>query len=322
MAYGLPYQGSKNVIAERILKCLPSGTNFVDCCCGGGAILQAAVESGKYKTVTGYDINKSIIGLLKAVMVDGGCIDYEHFQMVTKDKFYEARDRNATLEDWLIRYTCSFGFKGTEYLWGESRMKWKTLTHNAVALPTVEERRNALRDLLTLIAKDKPDDAELKNMCHIDQLTNLNRIREVEMAMQSMKTKTKLQVFCKSMFDIPFENFDVIYFDPPYSGTTPYNRSQFSQIMFKTLLKVLTDSGKLVFVSEYNQPCEGFTEIASFQKTMTLIADETRKCVEKLFFGGTLEQYKSLGLEAISEPCRIEDIPESSEQSDSEDHRI
>lgn len=314
MAYGLPYQGSKNVIAERILKCLPSGTNFVDCCCGGGAILQAAVASGKYKTVTGYDINKSIIGLLKAVMVDCDTIDYEHFPMVSKAQFYEARDRDASLEDWLIKYTCSFGFKGTEYLWGESRMKWKTLTHNAVMLPTAEERRNALRDLLTAIVKEKPSDEELKNITHIEQLTNLNRIREVELAMKSCKNKCKLQVFCKSMFDIPYEDFDVIYFDPPYAGTTPYNRSQFSQIMFRTLLKVLIDSGKIVFVSEYSQPCDGFVEVASFQKSMTLKSDENRKCVERLFFGGTLEQYKSLGLEAASEPLSIEDAPELSEQ--------
>ena len=38
MVYGLPYKGSKNIIANRIVDALPSGTNFVDCCCGGGAI--------------------------------------------------------------------------------------------------------------------------------------------------------------------------------------------------------------------------------------------------------------------------------------------
>lgn len=310
MAYGLPYQGSKNVIAERILKCLPSGTSFVDCCCGGGAILQAAVASGKYKSVTGYDINKSIIGLLKAVMVDGDTIDYEHFPMVSKAQFYEARDRDASLEDWLIKYTCSFGFKGTEYLWGESRMKWKTLTHNVVTLPTVEERRNALRDLLTLIVKEKPDEAELKNMTHIEQLTNLNRIHEVELAMKGYKSKTKLQVFCKSMFDIPFENFDVIYFDPPYQNTTGYQRGTFSQIMFKALLKVLIDSGKIVFVSEYNAPADGFVEVASFKKQMTLKSDENRTATERLFFGGTLEQYKALGLDVIDDTVTEPEVTE------------
>ena len=30
MVYGLPYKGSKNIIAKRIVDALPSGTNFVD----------------------------------------------------------------------------------------------------------------------------------------------------------------------------------------------------------------------------------------------------------------------------------------------------
>ena len=90
MVYGLPYKGSKNIIAKRIVDALPSGTNFVDCCCGGGAIVQAATLSGKFKTVTGFDINKSIIGLLQATMVDFGKIDYENFPVVSKEEFFAA----------------------------------------------------------------------------------------------------------------------------------------------------------------------------------------------------------------------------------------
>lgn len=294
MAYGLPYQGSKNTIAERIVSSLPSGTNFVDCCCGGGAILQAAAMSGKYKTVTGYDINKAIIGLINATMVDFDIIDYENFPVVTKEAFYEARNRNANIQDWLIRYTASFGFKGQEYLWGENRMRYKHLLHNAVAAPTIEERRCALRDLMTGIVKDKLSEADLKNLCHNEQLTNLNRIHEVELAMKNRKTKTKVRALVGSMFDIPFENFDVIYFDPPYAGTTGYNRGAFSQIMFKALLRALLDSGKTVFVSEYNAPDPEFVEVASFQKAMTLKCDENRTATEKLFYGGTKADYENL----------------------------
>ena len=294
MAYGLPYQGSKNTIAERIVSSLPSGTNFVDCCCGGGAILQAAAMSGKYKTVTGYDTNKAIVGLIKATMINFDTIDYEHFPAVDKQTFYAARDRNATLEDWLIRYTCSFGFKGQEYLWGENRIKYKTLLHNAVALPTIEERRGALRELMVCLAKDKLSESDLKNLCHNEQLTNLNRFHEVELAMKGRKSKTKLNVICGSMFDIHFENYDVIYFDPPYAGTTGYNHGAFSQIMFKALLRALLDSGKTVFVSEYNAPDPEFVEVASFQKAMTLKCDENRTATEKLFYGGTKSKYEEL----------------------------
>lgn len=294
MVYGLPYQGSKNLIAERIVAALPSGENFVDCCCGGGAILQAAVLSGKYKTVTGYDINKAIIGLIKAVMVDFDTIDYEHFPAVTKERFYEARNANSTLDDWLIRYTCSFGFKGLEYLWGDARVQNKILLHNAVALPTIEERRAALRELMCSIVKNKLSEADLKNLCHNEQLTNLNRFHEVEKIMKERKTKTKLQVFCSSMFDIPFEKYDVIYFDPPYDNTLGYNRQPFSQIMFKTLLNVLVNSGKNVFVSEYKEPAPEFVEVASFHKSMSLEANKNKAVIEKVFYGGTKSKYEEL----------------------------
>ena len=93
MNYGLPYKGSKNSIAKAIIDALPAGDNFCDCCCGGGAILQAAVLSGKYKTVTGFDINKAIVGLVQAVMIDFGKIDYESIRLVTKEEFYARRDR-------------------------------------------------------------------------------------------------------------------------------------------------------------------------------------------------------------------------------------
>lgn len=289
MIYGLPYKGSKNIIAKRIVAALPSGTNFVDCCCGGGAIVQAATLSGKFETVTGYDINKSIIGLLQATMVDFGKIDYENFPVVSKEEFCAARDRNETLKDFLIRYTCSFGANGMDYLWGESRTKYKTLMHNAIALPTMDQRRQALRDFIGCLVKDKLSEAELENLDHIDQALALNRIHKVENTMRSRKSKTKLDFVCGSMFDIPFEKYDVIYFDPPYAGTSDYNKNKFDFIRFRTLLQVLKDMGKTVFVSEYNQPAEGFTEVASFVKMMTINAKGNRPVQEKLFYGGSKE---------------------------------
>lgn len=296
MIYGLPYKGSKNAIAETLVDALPSGENFCDCCCGGGAILQAAALSGKYKSVTGYDINRAIVGLIQAVMIDFGTIDYEKVQLVTKEQFYERRDRNDCLDDWLSRYIASFGFNGMEYLWGENRIKFKYLMQNAISLPTVEERRNALRDFITLVVKEKGNLSEddFKNLCHIEQASSLSRIHQVEEIMKNRKTKTKVQVFCSSMFDIPFEKYDVFYFDPPYAGTKGYQNKSFSSIMFKALLRVLMDAGKQVFVSEYNAPDPSFVEVWSAKKRMTQDAYKNTVVTERLFYGGTKSDYETL----------------------------
>lgn len=312
MNYGLPYKGSKNAIAERIVDALPSGENFCDCCCGGGAILQAAALSGKYKTVTGFDINKAIVGLIKATMIDFGTINYESVRLVTKEEFYARRDRNETVLDWLSRYIASFGFNGMEYLWGENRLKLKYLMQNAISAGSIEERRTAMRDFITTITKDRPSEDDFKNLCHLEQATNLARFRQVEETMKARTTKTKLSVVCGSMFDIPFEKYDVIYFDPPYQNTKGYQNKPFSSIMFKALLQALMESGKTVFVSEYEAPHPNFTEVWSVTKRMTQDAYKNTQVTEKLFYGGTIESYKELS--GVSEQ------PQSDSGSDSAVH--
>ena len=49
MNYGLPYQGSKNRIAKRLVDALPSAPVLYDVFCGGCAVTHAAMLSGKYQ---------------------------------------------------------------------------------------------------------------------------------------------------------------------------------------------------------------------------------------------------------------------------------
>lgn len=49
--YGMPYKGSKDKIADKILSVLPDAECFVDLFGGGGAMAHAAALSGKYKRV-------------------------------------------------------------------------------------------------------------------------------------------------------------------------------------------------------------------------------------------------------------------------------
>ena len=49
MNYGLPYQGSKNRIANRLVDALPPAPVLYDVFCGGCAITHAAMLSGKYQ---------------------------------------------------------------------------------------------------------------------------------------------------------------------------------------------------------------------------------------------------------------------------------
>lgn len=63
MNYGLPYKGSKNAIAEKIVDFLPPAENFYDLFAGGCAITHAAILSGKWKHIYFNDIEGDVTQL-------------------------------------------------------------------------------------------------------------------------------------------------------------------------------------------------------------------------------------------------------------------
>lgn len=57
-SYGIPMQGSKSRIADKIIDLLPSATHFYDLFGGGCALSHAALLSGKFQHVHANDITK------------------------------------------------------------------------------------------------------------------------------------------------------------------------------------------------------------------------------------------------------------------------
>lgn len=288
MKYGLPYKGSKNAIAQKIVDALPSGESFCDACCGGGAILMASALSGKYTRVTGYDINEAIVGLIRATMIDFWTIDYEHdLPSVDRKAFFEARNRSAGISDWLVRYCYSFGNDGQTFLWSDETHEGFRLLEDAIRGKTLDERSHAIQEL----AKRK-DAIEL--MSRVEPFVRLRRIKKVEKTVLDSKTTTSIDVGVKSMFDVDYDKFDVIYFDPPYKDTKGYFKVKFDYSAFEKLISGLRDKGKRVFVSEYSQPTDGFTCVAEFSKQILINKTSNTAGMERLYFGGTLEEYNEL----------------------------
>lgn len=292
---GLPYKGSKNTIANQIVAQFPRAHSFLDACCGGGAVLEAAYLSGKFERVEGIDIDDGIITLLNAVFRDFGKIDYEHKQLVTAERYKEAVQNRATLEDAVDRFIASFGFNGYDYQWGEKRRHLKYLVHQAMTLPTLDGRRTAFHGFIRdLIKSGKIDGSrwsidlsEIKNLAHTEQATNLCRLQKVEQTMQdaSKTNQTELVISKKSMFDIDYEPYDVIYFDPPYADTKGYDKAKFDFDRFHSLIDRLVDSGKAVFVSEYKRPTDKFGEVLAVEKQMSQCDHLTKVVTERLFLG-------------------------------------
>ena len=292
---GLPYKGSKNTIANKIVAQFPKAHSFLDACCGGGAVLEAAYLSGKFERVEGIDIDDGIITLLNAVFRDFGKIDYEHKQLVTAERYKEAVRSRATLEDAVDRFIASFGFNGYDYQWGERRRHLKYLVHQSMTLPTLDERRTAFHGFIRDLIKSGTVEgdrwsielSEIKNLAHTEQATNLCRLQKVEQTMflAARDNYTQLSISKKSMFDIDYEPYDVIYFDPPYADTKGYDKAKFDFDRFHKLIDGLVDSGKTVYVSEYKAPTDKFVEVLAVEKQMSQCDKLTKVVTERLFKG-------------------------------------
>ena len=292
---GLPYKGSKNTIANQIVAQFPRAHSFLDACCGGGAVLEAAYLSGKFERVEGIDIDEGIITLLNAVFRDFGKIDYEHKQLVTAERYKEAVQNRATLEDAVDRFIASFGFNGYDYQWGEKRRHLKYLVHQAMTLPTLDERRTAFHSFIMDLIKSGTvegnrwsiDFSEIKNLAHTEQATNLCRLQKVEQVMStaSQSLQTELVISKKSMFEMDYGPYDVIYFDPPYADTKGYDKAKFDFDRFHSLIDGLVESGKAVYVSEYKAPTSKFAEVLAVEKQMSQCDKLTKVVTERLFKG-------------------------------------
>ena len=292
---GLPYKGSKNTIANQIVAQFPKAHSFLDACCGGGAVLEAAYLSGKFDRVEGIDIDDGIITLLNAVFRDFGQIDYEHKQLVTAERYKEAVRSRATLEDAVDRFIASFGFNGYDYQWGEKRRHLKYLVHQSMTLPTLDERRTAFHSFIRDLIKSGTVEgdrwsielSEIKNLAHTEQATNLCRLQKVEQTMflAARDNRTELRISKKSMFDIDYGPYDVIYFDPPYADTKGYDKAKFDFDRFHSLIDGLVDSGKAVYVSEYKAPTDRFVEVLAVEKQMSQCDKLTKVVTERLFKG-------------------------------------
>ena len=115
MSYGIPYMGSKNLIAEKIVAFLPSGKRFVDLFGGGFAMSHCALLSGKFETIFYNEINPLLLKLNKDAI--DGKFNPRNFkpEFITREKFFAERENDA-----YIKYIWSFGNKGNAYMFARA----------------------------------------------------------------------------------------------------------------------------------------------------------------------------------------------------------
>ena len=297
MNFGMPYMGSKNRIAEKIVSQLPPATHFYDLFGGGGSITHCALLSGKYQFVHYNELDPLVFKGFK--MFINGEFKTEK-RWISREDFHLLKD-----SDPYVAICFSFGNNFKTYLYGTpDRERFKKAVHYSICFndnsllseygleieyhsEDLKERRLEMQRYFSELYKQgKLNPKILKYFIYSDfnirnvsqNLLNLERLDSFE------SDSSNIILTNQSYSDVQIEPDSVIYCDPPYSGTEQY-RTGFDPEKFYEWLR---ESKNRVYISEYQMPPD-FSEVIAVQKQCRLNDKGCKQTVEKLFTNRPLE---------------------------------
>ena len=299
--FGLPYMGSKNRIAEKIITEIiwnePNAQIFIDLFAGGCAMSHAALLSGKFKKVIANDINA-----MPKLFQDAILGKYRNEKRwISRDEFHKLKDT-----DMYIKSCWSFGNRGATYMYGEHLEPYKKAYHYARVFgdfslfnqfaPYIEQEngenlRKYIKDNYERIKKDyskwlstdiKYSSSSLQSLESLESLQRLQRLQRLENLSNILETS---QGSYKD-FKLPKADECVIYCDIPYKGTQAYNHDgekvEFDYESFYNWVREKSKDGYKIYISEYQMPSD-FKEILAIDTNSRLNDKSPKKVKEKLF---------------------------------------
>lgn len=124
MNYGLPYKGSKNKLAERIVDLLPPRKHFYDLFCGGCAVTHAAMLSRKWEDFTINDLNWQC----PTLFVDALNGRYkDDTRWISREDFFRLKDTDP-----YVAFVWSFGNNLRDYIYSREIEPLKKAIHYAL----------------------------------------------------------------------------------------------------------------------------------------------------------------------------------------------
>lgn len=124
MKYGLPYKGSKNKLAERIVSLLPKRTHLIDLFCGGCAVSHAALLRNKYEHIHINDIN----WMCPTLFIDALNGKYQNeTRWISREDFFRLKDTDP-----YVAVVWSFGNNLRGYLYSKEIEPLKKAIHYAI----------------------------------------------------------------------------------------------------------------------------------------------------------------------------------------------
>ena len=291
-SYGLPYQGSKNKIAEFIISKLPIAEHFYDLFAGGCAVTHCALLSGKYNYVHANDIQIKYPQLF----YDAAHGKYRNEnRVITRDEFFMFKDSDA-----LVSLCWSFGNDRTTYLWDRNIEDVKQAACKVIMSDDMINRRLYFREFIkkikSIICVDENDKLiRLKTLESLEDLQSLHRLERIQSleCLGEMHILERLDISGKSYNEVEILPNSVVYCDPPYIGAKGYC-VEFDNEQFYEWLR---NTNFPVYISEYTMPSDfaivaSIDKIASFSATDKSTVKQENLYIHERFFKSRKEQLK------------------------------
>lgn len=209
--YGVPYQGSKNGIAEWVVSHLPPGRRFVDLFAGGCAVTHAAMLSGKYREFLINDVSPWGVTLFRNA-VSGQYANETRW--ISRADFDRLKNKSP-----YIRLCWSFGNKGRTYIYGRDIEEWKRALHEAVLFGNPLRARKFGVDLAAAVKGPTVDARYAAVKKAVSSNTRLHGMPESLQRLQRLQRLQLPDLSRASYENVPHLDGDVVYCDPPYADS-------------------------------------------------------------------------------------------------------
>ena len=286
MNYGLPYKGSKNGIAKKILDVLPAAPVLYDVFCGGCAITHAAMLSGKYSRVVANDINGMIPHAFETA-ITGGFRNEDRW--ISRDDF-----QRLYKTDPYVAICFSFGNNLREYCYARELEPYKRALHYAIFWKDIAPWRELCPESVGRLKSLEPLENDerlqrLQSMKRFERLKNLETLQTDESLcrLQSLERLDRinsvdvppvLTVTTGNYRALTFERGGIIYCDPPYKSTEERYGRDFD---FAGFYAWCEHQANPVFISEYTMPEDLFVPVASFTVTRKMDTKNQASALKK-----------------------------------------
>lgn len=288
MKYGLPYKGSKNKLAERILSILPNKEHFFDLFCGGCAVSHAALLRRTFKTIHINDINRMCPELFIAAL-EGKYVDEKRW--ISREDFYKLKDTDP-----YVAIVWSFGNNMRDYLYSREREPLKRAVHYALVfedygpglelgydfsfLREIKGKLPRYRAIKTYLSGGDGVCHSFKSAEHYDRLQSFERYVHLPFSPFSCG-RAELSYSSVDYADVAIPKDSVIYCDIPYKGSNVYNTAE--EFDYERFYRWCAEQEEPVFISSYEMPADQFLCIAEWEHQCNYSALGPKVVKERLF---------------------------------------